>query len=81
MVEQTSVNRKAVRLNLFMIGAYSSGKTSLLNRYAKGNFNESVQATVSCDFVQAEYIASDKTKVHVKLWDTSGSERFVKLLP
>ena len=81
MAEQTSVNQKAVRLNLFMIGAYSSGKTSLLNRYARGTFNEAVQATVSADFVQVEYVAKDRTKIHVKLWDTSGSERFVKLLP
>ena len=66
---------------MFLIGAFGSGKTSLLNRYAKGSFCDSVQQTINCDFIQVEYIAKDKTRVKVKLWDTSGCERFVNLLP
>jgi Ras-related protein Rab-35 len=59
-------------IKVILIGAVRSGKTSLLQKWSKDNFNDNYVATVSVDFASKEL--TNDTKVHA--WDLAGDERF-----
>ena len=42
--------KSKVRLQLFIIGAESVGKTSIMNRYLHKKFDENANATIVVDF-------------------------------
>lgn len=68
--------KSRVRLRLFIIGAESVGKTSIMNRYLHKKFDENTNATCMVDFGTAKYMTQDGTKCVFKIWDTAGQKRF-----
>ncbi|UJR31590.1 hypothetical protein I4U23_019076 [Adineta vaga] len=71
-------------LKFLAIGDSGVGKTSLLNQYVEGNFNEKLAPTVGIDIRDKNLLyKSNKTNksfnVHLQLWDTAGQERFRSL--
>jgi small GTP-binding protein len=70
----------AASIKIVVVGAAGSGKSSLIARYTRGTFDESVQPTVGSLCVQHEY-ASPKGRAHVAIWDTAGQERTRAAVP
>ncbi len=58
---------------LIVLGEARIGKTSMLNRYCKDEFNEDHLATLGIEFATRKYkLREDGTEVSVKVWDTAG---------
>ena len=66
------------KCQLLIVGDSTVGKTSILSRYAHGEFNKHYLATVGLDFFKKDEIFDGKT-VRIKIWDTAGQERYKAL--
>ena len=51
------------------------GKSSIILRYTKNEFNASMVSSIGVDFKTKDILVNDK-KVKLQLWDTAGHERF-----
>lgn len=51
------------------------GKTSLIRRFATGQFEESRVMTIGVDF-QTQVVKLNERKVKLSIWDVAGQERF-----
>ena len=59
-----------------IVGDSGSGKTSLLNQYVHGSFNNSVPTTIGVEFLHKSIDRETK----LTFWDTAGQERFQSLM-
>ena len=59
-----------------IVGDSGSGKTSLLNQYVNGTFNNSVPTTIGVEFSHKNIDRETK----LVFWDTAGQERFQSLM-
>ncbi|KAK7956097.1 uncharacterized protein PG986_005319 [Apiospora aurea] len=68
----------SLEAKIVVLGSQGVGKTSLVMRFCKGNFNPSqVTSTVGASFMAKRVIDSDTdTVVRLQIWDTAGQERF-----
>ena len=66
------------KCQLLIIGDSTIGKSSILSRYTKGDFNFNYLATVGLDFFTKDEIFDGKT-IRIKIWDTAGQERYKSL--
>eukprot|EP01047_Picozoa_sp_COSAG01_P080871 COSAG01_NODE_15899_length_1287_cov_1.037037_1_plen_135_part_00 len=62
-------------LKVVMVGDSGVGKSSLLCRYTRRTFDQSLDATVGVDFLHKR-VTIDGMGVQYQLWDTAGQERF-----
>ena len=67
------------KMNIIIVGDGKVGKTSILKRFDKRQFQQAHIRTIGVDFITAQYKAKDDTEVQVKLWDTAGQDRFRNL--
>ncbi|KAH7445695.1 hypothetical protein KP509_01G020800 [Ceratopteris richardii] len=58
-----------------LIGDSAVGKSNLLSRFARNEFNANSKATIGVEF-QTQSLNIDGREVQVQLWDTAGQERF-----
>jgi len=68
-------SRKKHLLKIVILGDSGVGKTSLLVRYVKKQFNAAYKATIGADFLSKEVEVENKL-VTLQIWDTAGQERF-----
>lgn len=61
-----------------VIGDSSAGKTSLIHTYINKTWSEGFEAT-AIDKYTTKVTLSDKTSVHLELWDTAGVEDYQRL--
>jgi small GTP-binding protein len=81
MVDISQENLKAHRHKIVLLGPSSAGKTSIIHRYAKGNFYEGVeQPTIGTAFYSRD-VHIDSTRISLNIWDTAGMERYKSLVP
>jgi len=74
------VKKKRELYKVVVLGDYSVGKTSIMERYVNNKFSQSYKATIGADFLTKEKINDNGTSVVLQLWDTStGRERFRSL--
>ena len=64
---------------VIFIGDASVGKTSIILKYVKKEFNENYQSTIGAELNNKEVIL-DKETVNLIIWDTSGQERYNSLI-
>ncbi|KAJ1564643.1 GTP-binding protein Rho1 [Nowakowskiella sp. JEL0078] len=69
----------AIRKKLVVVGDGACGKTSLLIRYIKNDYNELHVPTVFDTYVSE--ISIDGRPVELALWDTAGQEGYDRLRP
>lgn len=62
-------------IKLLLLGDAGVGKSSLMHRYAKGEFAEALIGTAGVDHVVKNIEHMNKT-VHIQIWDTAGQARF-----
>jgi Ras-related protein Rab-11A len=60
---------------IILIGDSGVGKTNLLSRYTKNEFNLNTKTTVGVEF-GAKKFEIDNSKVKAQIWDTAGQERY-----
>ncbi len=62
-------------IKIVLIGDTSVGKSNLLSRYVRNNFDEESKGTIGVDFAAKQIIINGK-KIKVQIWDTAGQEKF-----
>lgn len=60
---------------IVLIGDSSVGKTNLLSRFTRNEFNPDSKATIGVEFA-TRTLDVDGTKVKTQIWDTAGQERY-----
>ncbi|BFG15645.1 ras-related protein RABA5e [Prunus yedoensis var. nudiflora] len=60
---------------IVIIGDSAVGKSNLLSRYARNEFNAHSKATIGVEF-QTQSMEIDGKEVKAQIWDTAGQERF-----
>ena len=63
---------------ILLVGNSGVGKTSLIRRFTKGYFSETVGSTIGVDFC-VKSLEIDGEKVKLQCWDTAGMESFRSL--
>ena len=64
-----------LKLKILLIGDSSVGKTCMILKYIDNNFPETHIATIGVEY-KSKIIYTDKYKITLNIWDTSGQERF-----
>ncbi|CAM9504726.1 unnamed protein product [Pylaiella littoralis] len=64
-----------VLLKIVVLGCSNVGKTSLMKRYAAGDFTDYRRPTIGADFMTKEVVDGDQPML-LQIWDTAGQERF-----
>ena len=64
---------------IITLGNSGVGKTSIINRYIKNEFEENKEATLGIKYSYKEIKFNNKDKIILKLMDTAGQERFKAL--
>jgi small GTP-binding protein len=62
-------------IKVTLIGDSSVGKTSIINRYCKNIFDQSIGSTLGANYSQ-KIIEKDGKKIRLDLWDTAGQEKY-----
>lgn len=63
---------------IVMIGDHGVGKTQLINRYVKNDFDMHSKTTIGVEFI-TKYMTIDSTVIGAQLWDTVGEEKYKSL--
>lgn len=61
---------------LVLIGDQDVGKSQLLSRFTKNEFNLESKATIGVEFATKTMRAENGQNVKVQIWDTAGQERY-----
>ena len=63
---------------ILLLGDSGVGKSSLLLRYTKNQFNPDIRSTIGVEF-GIKFIEIDNLKLKIQIWDTAGMERYRSL--
>ncbi|KAF3949410.1 hypothetical protein ACB098_12G155700 [Castanea mollissima] len=74
MDEQSSGGEEYL-LKIVLIGDSAVGKSNLLSRFARNEFDTNSKATIGVEF-QTQAVEIDGKEVKAQIWDTAGQERF-----
>lgn len=72
--------RSTRKFKVVLLGEGRVGKTSILLRYIKGEYNEKQVSTLQASYLDKRLLV-DNRRVALSLWDTAGQERFHALGP
>mmetsp|Transcript_10923 Transcript_10923/g.11062 ORF Transcript_10923/g.11062 Transcript_10923/m.11062 type:complete len:181 (+) Transcript_10923:27-569(+) len=61
---------------IVLIGDSGVGKSNLLSRFTKNEFNLESKATIGVEFATKTIITDNEQKVKAQIWDTAGQERY-----
>mmetsp|Transcript_9195 Transcript_9195/g.22586 ORF Transcript_9195/g.22586 Transcript_9195/m.22586 type:complete len:204 (+) Transcript_9195:170-781(+) len=73
-------NANQIEPKVVVLGQTGVGKTSMIHRYTKGDFNESTQTTIGGAYCKKDVKVGD-WMVSLQIWDTAGQERFRSMAP
>ncbi len=62
-------------MKLILVGDSGVGKTNILSKYLKNDFDPDSKATVGVEF-GTKNIEIDNKRIKVQIWDTAGQERY-----
>ena len=69
-----------ITYKVIIIGRYGVGKTSIINKLGKGDFDKEYNPTISADIKTYQIKVNDKI-LQIQVWDTCGNEEFVENTP
>ena len=80
--QQTQSNQNSnSSMKIILVGDQSIGKTCVLIRFSRNEYNECYEATIGSNVYKEEIIVNEK-KYKLDLWDTCGGEKYRRsLLP
>ena len=68
---------ETIVLKCVLLGESAVGKSSLINRFINGTFNEdSLPTIVGCYSAKEEIYEKEGTKIRYEIWDTAGQEKY-----
>ncbi|AFN83488.1 Rab5-like GTPase [Encephalitozoon romaleae SJ-2008] len=73
-------NMKTYTFKVVVLGYYSVGKSSLVLKYVKGEFNPNEESTIGASFL-TKTIFTQEGSIKFEIWDTAGQERYNSLIP
>ncbi|KAF9764698.1 Ras-related protein Rab-5A [Nosema granulosis] len=71
---------KSYTYKMVVLGYYSVGKSSLVLKYVKGEFNPNEESTIGASFLTKTMFVNDYS-IKFEIWDTAGQERYNSLIP
>eukprot|EP01088_Endostelium_zonatum_P002027 TRINITY_DN12450_c0_g1_i1.p1 TRINITY_DN12450_c0_g1~~TRINITY_DN12450_c0_g1_i1.p1 ORF type:complete len:209 (-),score=55.78 TRINITY_DN12450_c0_g1_i1:141-767(-) len=74
-------NRTYLQFKLVLLGQAGVGKSNLVLRFVKNEFNPSNESTIGAAFLTQTVALNNQTVVKFEIWDTAGQERFNSLAP
>lgn len=74
------IQNKISQFKLVLLGESAVGKSSLVLRFAKGQFHDFQESTIGAAFL-TQTVCLDDVTVKFEIWDTAGQERYHSLAP
>ena len=71
-------DKQDIIIKIVIIGESSVGKSNLLLRYIKDDFDTSQRPTIGMDFITKE-IETEEHRFKIQFWDTAGQEKYKSL--
>lgn len=78
MIQGKPDQRHDYLFKLVMIGDHGVGKTQLITRYTKDEFNIHSSTTIGVEFT-TQTITIDNKQIGAQIWDTAGEEKYKSL--
>ena len=76
-MDKTKKMSETIVLKCVLLGESAVGKSSLINRFINGTFNEdSLPIIVGCYSAKEELYEKEDTKIRYEIWDTAGQEKY-----
>jgi len=72
---------KQFQFKLVLLGESAVGKSSLVLRFVKDQFDDYRESTIGAAFLTQTVSLDDNTTVKFEIWDTAGQERYKSLAP
>ncbi|KAF9225334.1 GTP-binding protein RAB5 [Gyrodon lividus] len=72
---------KQFQFKLVLLGESAVGKSSLVLRFVKDQFDDYRESTIGAAFLTQTVTLDDQTTVKFEIWDTAGQERYKSLAP
>ena len=69
------MSQDEIYIKVAIIGSVGVGKTSIINRFYKDEFDDKTSSTLGVNYSQKKMIISNKN-INMNIWDTAGQERF-----
>ncbi|KAJ7492212.1 ras-domain-containing protein [Mycena latifolia] len=67
---------RAIQFKLVLLGESAVGKSSLVLRFVKDQFDDYRESTIGAAFLTQTVTLDDQTTVKFEIWDTAGQERY-----
>ena len=65
---------------IVILGNVFCGKTSICNRFCRSSIEKGYKSTVGLEFYSAPIIIDNEYKAKIRIWDTSGLEKYKKII-
>ncbi|CEH14099.1 rab gtpase [Ceraceosorus bombacis] len=72
---------KQLQFKLVLLGESAVGKSSLVLRFVKDQFDDYRESTIGAAFLTQTVSLDESTTVKFEIWDTAGQERYKSLAP
>ncbi|GER35182.1 Ras-related small GTP-binding family protein [Striga asiatica] len=76
-----AIDAKNLRVKLVLLGDSGVGKSCIVLRFVRGQFDPTSKVTVGASFLSQTVALQDSTTVKFEIWDTAGQERYAALAP
>ncbi|CAD6209591.1 unnamed protein product [Miscanthus lutarioriparius] len=76
-----ATDSKDLRAKLVLLGDSGVGKSCIVLRFVRGQFDPTSKVTVGASFLSQTLALEDSTIVKFEIWDTAGQERYAALAP
>ena len=74
-MEENNKNAPEKNVKIILLGESGVGKTSIILRYFKDEFNENMQSTFGSTFI-IQKVVKDNITYKLNIWDTTGQEKY-----
>ncbi|CAM8899009.1 unnamed protein product [Rhodiola kirilowii] len=78
---EAAPDAKNLRVKLVLLGDSGVGKSCIVLRFVRGQFDPTSKVTVGASFLSQTIALQDSTTVKFEIWDTAGQERYAALAP
>lgn len=74
------IDMKTFTYKMVILGHYSVGKSSIVSKFVKNEFNPKAESTIGASFL-TKTIFQNRCAIKYEIWDTAGQERYYSLIP
>ena len=73
---EDNLKKTTYQYKVILLGSIAVGKTSLLKKYIKNEFNSEYQCTIKSEFQTKTLNINNQEQAKLTIWDTCGDEKF-----